>query len=196
MDIQKVVRNLDDDEQIHGVYHQFPLARIGSWIGSFLVLLSPFFFLSVFLPWGTIGSVFLVVLFLIGLFWLVRTWRMWYFSMLVMTDRRLVIVDQRGVLDRAVSQMNLDKINDISYRKKGILQTMFNVGSLFIQISNSNEKVELKNIHNPSIRQQELFSLQGDYIDDSAKELKKEAFKKDDSKEEVINEFFNKDRGH
>ena len=171
MDIRKIVHNIDDDEEIHGMYHQFWLAFFWQWLLSLVVLLSPFFFLYLFIQWGAIGSAFLVVIFLIGLLWLGRTWRIWYFSMLVMTDRRLVILDQRGILDRAVSQVNLDKINDISYRKRGILQTVFNVGSLFIQISNSPDKIELKNIYDPGKRQQELFGLQGDYIEESVDEF-------------------------
>jgi membrane protein YdbS with pleckstrin-like domain len=174
MDIRKIVRNLDDDEEVHGIYHQFPLAFIWQWIGGITVILSPFFFLYLVLPWGTIGSAILVLLFLIGFFWLFRTWRLWYFSILIMTDRRLVIVEQQGILDRSVSQVNLDKINDISYRKRGIIETSFNVGTLFIQIANSQEKIELENIRFPSKRQQELFGLQGDYVEESIDEFKEE----------------------
>jgi len=174
MDIRKIVHNLDDDEEVHGIYHQFWLAFFWHWSGGFIILMSPFFLLYLFLQWGAIGSALLVVLFAIGAFWLFRTWRIWYFSMLVMTDRRLVIIDQRGILDRAVSQVNLDKINDISYRKRGALQTIFDVGSMFIQISNSPDKIELKNIYDPSKRQQELFGLQGDYIEESVEEFAEE----------------------
>jgi hypothetical protein len=174
MDIRKIVYNLDDDEEVHGIYHQFPLAFAWQWIGGLIVLLFPFFILFLVLPWGIIGTIILVILFLIGFFWLFRTWRIWYYSILVTTDRRLVIVEQKGILDRAVSQMNLDKINDISYRKRGIIDTTFNVGTLFIQISNSQQKTELKNIQNPARRQQELFGLQGDYVEESVEEFKEE----------------------
>ena len=171
MDIRKIVHNLDDDEEVSGIYHQFWLAFFWHWLGGGIILLCPFFLLYLLLQWGAIGSAVLVVLFAIGVLWLFRTWRIWYFSMLVMTDRRLVIIDQRGLLDRSVSQVNLDKINDISFRKRGVLQTIFDVGSLFIQISNSPDKIELKNIYDPSRRQQELFGLQGDYVEESVDEF-------------------------
>lgn len=165
---------MDDDEEVHGMYHQFWLAFFWEWLGGILVLLAPFFFMFLLLQWGTLGTISFAVVFLAGSLWLFRTWRVWYYSVLVMTDRRLVIVEQEGMLDRAVSQMNLDKINDISYRKRGLLQTLFNVGTLYIQIAGATSRTELNNLYDPAARQQELFGLQGDYVRESVQEFTEE----------------------
>jgi membrane protein YdbS with pleckstrin-like domain len=162
MDIRKLVRNIKDEEEVVGVFHQFWISLFWHWIGGLLILLAPFFFLYLFLRWGTIGSAILVILFLIGFFWLLRTWRVWKYTMLVLTDERLIVVNQVGFFDRSVSQVDLGKINDVSYRKKGFLQTIFRFGSIAIQASGL-EKIVLNNLSNPSFIQQEIFNLKNKF---------------------------------
>lgn len=162
MNIRKIIHNLDDDEEVIGAHHQFVLAYFWKWLGGIVIFLAPFFFLYLFLKWGGFGSVLLIALFSIGAFWLFRTWRTWYFSFIAMTNKRIIIIDQRGILDRSVSQVDLDKIYDVSYRHKGILQTIFHVGSLYITPGNF-EKVELKNIRFPAEIQSQIFRLQKEY---------------------------------
>ncbi len=171
MDVRRIVHNLQDEEEIRGVYHQFALAFFWHWLGATAVFLSSFFLLYLLLKWGTIGTILLALLFLGGLFWFVRTWRLWYYSILVLTDQRLIVLDQQGMFDRSVSQTNLDKINDVSYRKKGVLQTACNYGSLAIQVSSSADKLILKNLRKPALLQQEIFDLQSEYVDDPVTEF-------------------------
>jgi hypothetical protein len=170
MDIRKIVRNLQDDEEVRGIHHQFWLAYFWHWLGALVVFLSTFFFLYLFLKWGLIGNILLVLFFIVGLAWIIRTFRLWYYSMLVATDERLIIINQLGVFDRSVSQVELGKIVDISYRKKGFLQTFFNYGSIKIQASGL-EKLELKNLPTPSIIQQDIFDLRDEHSDDAVEEF-------------------------
>lgn len=163
MNVRKIVTNLDDDELVVGIYRQFALAFFWHWLGAILFLLSPFFLLYPLLRFHGWGSGILTGLFFIGFFWLGRTWRIWYYSIMVSTDKRLVIIDQKGTFDRQVSQVSLDKINDISYRKKGLIQTIFNIGTLYIQISGALERTEIYNLLDPARCQKELFALKGEY---------------------------------
>lgn len=192
MNIRKIVHNLDDDEEIFEVYHQFVLAFFWKWIFGFIIFLSPFFFLYLFLQWGAIGSALLLALFLIGIFFIFRTWRIWYFSFIAITNKRIIIIDQKKILDRAVSQVDLDKIYDVSYRHKGILQSLFHVGSLFIT-PGSFEKVELKNMRNPADIQHKIFKLQKEYgieIPEDAQEIVRLNRIKNEEKQKAVKQFF------
>jgi len=162
MDIRRVVRNLKDEEEVRGVHHQFWMSLFWHWAGGIVVFFAPFFFFYLFLRWGTIGSVLIGVLLATGSFWLLRTYRLWRYTMLVISNERLIIVNQFGFFDRSVSQVELDKINDVSYRKKGLLQTICNYGTVNVQASGV-EKVELKSLRHPSFVQQEIFDLQEEY---------------------------------
>ncbi|MBI2050193.1 MAG: PH domain-containing protein [Parcubacteria group bacterium] len=163
MDIRKVIKNLDDDEDVRGVYHEFWLVYFWQCIGGFLLFLSPFFFLYLFLTWGTLGSVLLGLLFLSGTFWLYRTWRRWYYGIIGITSKRVVIIRQNGILDRMVSQIDLDKIYDVTYRRKGILQNLINVGTLYLT-PGSFEKVELGQIKDPAAIQKLILKTQQEFM--------------------------------
>tara|TARA_B100001971_G_C18203692_1_gene546213 strand:- start:744 stop:1430 length:687 start_codon:yes stop_codon:yes gene_type:complete len=170
MNIRKIVRNLQDDEEVRGMYHQFWLAYFWHWLGALVLFLSSFFFLYLFLKWGILGTILLGLLFVIGLLWLSRTWRLWYYSMLVLTDKRLIIINQLGSFDRSVSQVELENTLDISYRKKGFLQTLFNFGSIKIQVTGL-EKLEVINLPNPSLIQQDIFDLRDEHSKETVEEF-------------------------
>ncbi|MEK7189118.1 MAG: PH domain-containing protein [Patescibacteria group bacterium] len=163
MDIRKVITNLDDDEDVRGVYHEFWLVYFWQWLGAFLLFLSPFFFLFLFLDWGSLGSALLLLLFFAGVLWLLRTWRRWYYGVIAITSKRVVIIRQAGLLDRTVSQVDLDKIYDVTYRRKGILQNIINVGILYLT-PGSFEKVELGQIADPASIQKLILKTQQEFM--------------------------------
>ncbi|OGY92291.1 MAG: hypothetical protein A3H70_03575 [Candidatus Komeilibacteria bacterium RIFCSPLOWO2_02_FULL_48_11] len=156
----EVLPILKENETVRGVYHQFVLAYFWQWLGGAVVFLSPFFFLYLILKWGPTGQALLAVLLVIGLFWLGRTYRLWSGSRFVITTEKIMNISQLGFFDRTVSQILLDKINDVSYRKKGFWQTVFNYGTLAIQVSASPEKLVVKNIRQPAAVQQALLDAQ------------------------------------
>lgn len=160
MPSDEVSPSLKENESIRGVYHQFVLAYFWQWLGGFIVFLAPFFFLYLLLKWGVTGIVLFGALLAIGLFWLARTYRLWYASRFVITTEKIITINQLGFMDRTVSQILLDKINDVSYRKRGFWQTMFNYGTLSIQVSASPEKLQIRNLRQPALVQQALFDAQ------------------------------------
>jgi len=160
MPTDEVLPSLKENESIRGVYHQFVLAYFWQWLGGAIVFLAPFFFLYLLLKWGVTGMVLLGVLLVIGLFWLGRTYRLWYGSQFIITTEKIMNISQLGFFDRTVSQILLDKINDVSYRKRGFWQTMFNYGALAIQVSASPEKLQIKNLRHPAAVQQALYDAQ------------------------------------
>tara|TARA_B100001964_G_C13846391_1_gene428151 strand:- start:96 stop:542 length:447 start_codon:yes stop_codon:yes gene_type:complete len=90
--------------------------------------------------------------------------------MLVLTDKRLIIINQLGSFDRSVSQVELENTLDISYRKKGFLQTLFNFGSIKIQVTGL-EKLEVINLPNPSLIQQDIFDLRDEHSKETVEEF-------------------------
>lgn len=102
------------------------------------------------------------------------------------------MVDQNGILDRGVSQVDLDKIYDVSYRSRGILQSLFHVGNLSIT-PGSFEKVELKNMRYPANIQSQIYKIQKEYglepPDDSREQIRKNQIMQQD-KERAVKDFF------
>ncbi|MDP1709892.1 MAG: PH domain-containing protein [Candidatus Komeilibacteria bacterium] len=148
---------------MQNTYRPFALAHFWQWLGASAVFLTPFFFLYLLLRWGTIGLAILSLLFIIGSGWLLRAYRLWHQGVLVLEDDKIIIINQLGFFDRTVSQIQLDKINDISFRKKGFWQTIGNFGTIAIQVSASPEKLLIHNLRQPELVQRELYAAQEEY---------------------------------
>lgn len=62
-----------------------------------------------------------------------ETFLKWYFNVYIVTDRRIIDVDFWGLLYKSVSECSWDRVQDSTYEVKGIFQTMFNFGDVYIQ---------------------------------------------------------------
>lgn len=156
---------------MQNTYRPVAMVHFWHWLGASLVFLSPFFFLYLLLRWGKVGLIILSLLFIVGASWLLRTYRLWRQSMMVLEDDKIIIINQTGIFDRTVSQIQLDKINDISFRKKGLWQTIGNFGSIAIQVSSSPEKLIINNLKRPELIQKELCAAQEEFSSQDAHEF-------------------------
>lgn len=153
------------------VYRPIALAYFWQWLGAGAFFLSPFFFLYLLLRWGKIGLAILGILFIAGAYWLLRTIRLWRGNRLEIEEDQITIINQLGFFDRTVSKIKLDKINDISYRKKSFLQTLGNCGSVHIQVSASPEKLVVRNLKRPELVQAALYAAQNNFSEQGEREF-------------------------
>lgn len=71
------------------------------------------------------------ILFILTFF--IVNWIDYYFDILIITDSRLVNIEQNGLFNRQISQVDLLRVQDVSTSVKGIIPTMFNYGSVVVQ---------------------------------------------------------------
>lgn len=159
------------DENIQAVYRPIALAYFWQWLGAGLVFLAPFFFLYLLLRWGKVGLIILGALFIAGSYWLLRTVRLWRGNRLEIEEDQITIINQLGFFDRTVSKVKLDKINDVSYRKNGFLQTLGNCGSVHIQVSASPEKLVVRNLKKPELVQAALYAAQNNFSEQGSSDF-------------------------
>ncbi len=63
----------------------------------------------------------------------------YYLSIQVVTNQRVLDIDQNGLFNREVDEVNLEKIEDVSYKQKTFLSVIFNYGNVILQSSSSSE---------------------------------------------------------
>lgn len=148
----------------------------------------PFFFMFPLFTLGEWGVLIFVVVLLACLFFAYRTWFSWQRTMFVVTDRRLVDIDQNGFFDRTISELFYSGIDDVSYRKKGLLATLFGYGQVLIRTTGSAADIEIRRVRKPAklhdlINDLREAVLEGEPIDPKERELHKAA--KNLSDEEV-----------
>ncbi len=82
-------------------------------------------------------------------------------SLAMVTNQRVIIVDKRGLLDQEISVVELNKIQDMSTVKKGIVKLLLRCGDVFIRTNNSQsaDKITIKNVVDPYTIQQQIAVL-------------------------------------
>ncbi len=66
-------------------------------------------------------------------------WTHYYLDIWIITDRRIIYIDQKSFFIRNVSMFRLERLQDIEIRTTGIIPTLLNYGSLSAQTAGSTE---------------------------------------------------------
>ncbi len=66
-------------------------------------------------------------------------WTHYYLDLWVITDRRIIAVEQIGFFNRTVAIFRLERLQDIEFSIKGLIQTFFNFGTISAQTAGHNE---------------------------------------------------------
>ncbi len=82
----------------------------------------------------------------------------WYRDRFIITSERIVDIDQRGLFSRKVSEVELDKVQNITHSVDGVAATMFNFGTIIIQSAGAGELM-LKQVADPAGIQEEITNL-------------------------------------
>lgn len=153
--------NQRPDEEIVLIRRRHPwvLAKYSlSIIGVILVTI------AAFLIWGasTMSAVFLVlaVVYIIFSFW--TRWFIYNNDIFILTNQRIINIDQRGFFSRRVSEAELDNIQNATYEIKGIIKSFLNFGDIEISTAGPTSSLTLKNVENPHFVQEKIISLQND----------------------------------
>lgn len=82
-----------------------------------------------------------------------------YLDILIITNDRLVDIDQKGLFARSVAEIELYQIQDITSQVEGFFPSIFNYGQLIIQTASAVPRVIVHNVPNPHLLRQELLDL-------------------------------------
>ncbi|HEY0964831.1 MAG TPA: PH domain-containing protein [Candidatus Paceibacterota bacterium] len=66
-------------------------------------------------------------------------WTHYYLDMWIITDRRIIAIEQIHFFNRNVAIFRLERLQDIEFSVKGLLQTFFNYGTLSAQTAGHTE---------------------------------------------------------
>ncbi|MBI4032837.1 PH domain-containing protein [Candidatus Berkelbacteria bacterium] len=109
----------------------------------------------------------LVTSFLIG-FWLIAvplivgyTWFIWWNGMYVLTNLRLIDIDQRRVFHRTVSELPIDMVQDVTFDVRGPVATLLNFGTVIVQTTGGGTTIELEQVTDPQSVQQAILRAAG-----------------------------------
>ncbi|OIP73814.1 MAG: hypothetical protein AUK08_04620 [Candidatus Pacebacteria bacterium CG2_30_36_39] len=79
-----------------------------------------------------------------------ETFLVWFFSVYIITDERIIDVDFISLLFKDVSSAKLDDIQDISSKTGGLLATVVDYGTVYIQTAGEKTEIEFENVPQPA----------------------------------------------
>jgi hypothetical protein len=83
----------------------------------------------------------------------------YYLDIWVVTNDRLIAVEQEGLFSRTVSEMDLWLVQDVTSQSNGIGATIFGYGSLFVQSAGEKGRFDFEALADPSMVRQKILDL-------------------------------------
>lgn len=76
-------------------------------------------------------------------------WLDYYLDVWVVTNQRILNIEQEGLFSRTISELNLEKIQDVTSEVKGKLATVLDFGDVHIQTAAEEKRFIFEEIPNP-----------------------------------------------
>lgn len=83
----------------------------------------------------------------------------WYYNVDMITDQRVVDLDFPNIMAHTMSETQLEHIEDVTQKQLGLLGSIFDVGTVYVQTAGSNQNIEFSNIPRPRDVQEILSDL-------------------------------------
>jgi hypothetical protein len=91
---------------------------------------------------------FLLVISSLVFFW--RSFHQWSRTIFVLTDRRIIDIEQKGFFDRVVTETVYPQIDEVNYRMKGLWSTLFRYGTIRLHLEGSAADIEFEHVRTPA----------------------------------------------
>ena len=141
-----------DQEKIILLLRQHPIINV-KWILITLLLLTGPTLLEVFGVFSFLPTGFPLVItlawYLVTSAYAIESFFDWYFNVYFVTTKRVVDVDFFNLINKKVSDAEIDKIQDVSYTTGGVLRTLLNYGDVFIQTAAEVSEFKFEAVPNP-----------------------------------------------
>ncbi len=85
-------------------------------------------------------------------------WATWYYDVYILTSERIIEAHQKGFFHREVKEIDLHKIQDITYNVSGFTSTIIRLGNVKIK-SVSGLEIEMERVGKPSVVREVILKL-------------------------------------
>jgi hypothetical protein len=166
-------QDLKEGEKVVKVVHKHWASFIWPATKVFLVLVIPFFLIS-FLFSNLLGLIIFFIWVAVGLGYGFHQWINWYFDIFILTNQRIVNIDQRSLFSRSVSETNYKDVTGVTYEVSGPLAMMFNYGNVKVSVGGAENAIKINSVADPKGLQELIVDLQQKFVNEqevSAQEL-------------------------
>ena len=103
------------------------------------------------IPGNTVALASVIIALLLLYIWTAAflIWTDYYLDILILTNKHIIDVDQRGLFSREISTFRLDKIQDVTAEADGIIPTLLKFGTIHIQTAGEDREFLVHGIPKP-----------------------------------------------
>ena len=87
-------------------------------------------------------------------------WIDYYFDVWIITNKRIVNVEQKGLFVRHISELKFSKIQDISTEIEGVIPTILNYGEVHVQTAGTANRFIFRQVADPHKIKETISKLQ------------------------------------
>ncbi len=83
----------------------------------------------------------------------------YYLDVWIITNERIINIEQHGLFRRTLSQQKLFRVQDVTAEHKGFFSTVLNYGDVFIQTAGEKERFVFKQVPSPTMITKKIINL-------------------------------------
>ena len=88
-------------------------------------------------------------------------WTRYYLDVWYVTEKRIIVIDQKDIFHREVSNLRFDKIQDITLEVHGFIPTFLKFGNIRVQTASENsQEFYMNSVRHPEVVRKIIFSHQ------------------------------------
>lgn len=81
--------------------------------------------------------------------WFFTAWTSHYLDIWIITDRRIVDIDQKSLFHREISTLRMERVQDVTFEINGIVATVFGFGDVHVQTAGETKGFIIKGVAQP-----------------------------------------------
>ncbi len=143
----------DNEEEVVLLLRRHPITNLGWVLISIIMILAPsilsMFPLLDFLP-NNYRFIAVLGWYLIVTAYVLQNFLSWLFNVQIITDERIVDIDFSNLIYKQVTDANIDKVQDVTYKMGGVVRTLFNYGDVLVQTAGEVPNIDFEAVPNPA----------------------------------------------
>lgn len=158
----------EKEEQLYFLLRRHPITNLGWLILSTILILTPLAFMY-FITQDGINTfkyvqakyqvILLILWYSLTMLYTFESFLIWYFNVYIITNKRVIDVDFRGLWGKRISEAPLSNVEDVTYETKKFLHILFDYGNIFMQTAAEKTEFEFNSIPKPSLVHDKLTDL-------------------------------------
>lgn len=140
-------------EEVMLLLRRHPITNIPWILIVILMIAAPvllsYFPILAFLP-PQFGFITIISWYLVTTAYVLENFLIWFFNVSIVTSERVVDIDFVSLLHKEVTDTEIDKIQDATYKMTGAIRAFFNYGDVFIQTASEIPSIEFLAVPNPA----------------------------------------------